>query len=72
MDAAKRELIEGLGLSALAFFFTALLLIAAVVAIGKAEYVRAAVFGVPGLVALYWSVRFTRAQFLAYSAWKGR
>jgi hypothetical protein len=43
-----------------------------VVAIGKAEYVRAAVFGVPGLVALYWSVRFTRAQFLAYSAWKGR
>lgn len=68
MNLARRELFEGLGLSALALFFTGLLLFAAVVAVGNANYPRAVAFGVPGLIALYWSVRFTRAQFAAYQA----
>jgi hypothetical protein len=68
MNLARREFFEGLGLSALALFFTGLLLFAAVVAVGNTNYPRAVAFGVPGLIALYWSVRFTRAQFAAYRA----
>ena len=59
---ARRELIQGLGLSALALLFTGMLLYAAFVAFGKADYGRTAVFGIPGLISLYWSVRFTRTQ----------
>lgn len=59
---ARRELIQGLGLAALALLFTAMLLYAAFVAFGKADYGRAALFGVPGLICLYWSIRFTRTQ----------
>lgn len=59
---ARRELIQGLGLSALALLFTGMLLYAAFVAFGKADYARTAVFGIPGLISLYWSVRFTRTQ----------
>jgi hypothetical protein len=69
MNAARRELFEGLGLSALALLLTGMLLYAAVVAMGHANYLRAAAFGVPGLITLYWSIRFTRAQFAAYRAW---
>ncbi|HUG99535.1 MAG TPA: hypothetical protein VMQ83_10210 [Gammaproteobacteria bacterium] len=68
MNMARKEFFEGLGLSALALFFTALLLSAAVVATGQEAYVRATVFGLPGLLALYWSIRFTHAQFAAYRA----
>jgi len=68
MNAARRELFEGLGLAFIAILFTGMLLYAGVVAIQKADYARAALFGVPGLVALYWTVRFTRAQFAAYTA----
>jgi hypothetical protein len=71
MNAARRELFEGLGLSVIALIFTGALLYAAVVALGIASYGRAAVFGVPGLIALYWTVRFTRAQFAAYRATQG-
>lgn len=72
MNMARKEFFEGLGLSALALFFTALLLYAAVVATGHEAYVRAAVFGLPGLLALYWSIRFTHAQFAAYRATRDR
>lgn len=68
MNAARRELFEGLGLAFLAIFFTGLLLYAGVVAMQKTDYTRAVLFGVPGLVALYWSFRFTQAQFAAYAA----
>lgn len=68
MNAARRELFEGLGLAFLAIFFTSMLLFACVVAAQKSDYMRAALFGVPGLVALYWSFRFTQAQFAAYAA----
>jgi hypothetical protein len=71
MNAARREFFEGLGLSALALFFTGVLLYAAVVALGNADYWRAVAFGVPGLIALYWAVRFTRAQFAAYRGMQG-
>jgi hypothetical protein len=70
MSAVRRELFEGLGLAALALFFTTMLLIASFVAIGHGNYLRAAAFGVPGLVALYWSVRFLMAQFANYEAQK--
>ncbi|MFU8821955.1 MAG: hypothetical protein ACNA8G_10420 [Gammaproteobacteria bacterium] len=68
MNAARRELFEGLGLSVIAVIFTGMLLYAAAVALGIANYWRAAAFGAPGLIALYWTVRFTRAQFAAYRA----
>ena len=68
MNAARRELFEGLGLAVLALFFTGMLLYAAFVGAQEGEFVRSAVFGVPALVALYWSIRFTRAQFAAYAA----
>ena len=68
MNAARRELFEGLGLSVLATFFTAMLLVAAYVAIDAANWWRAVAFGLPGLVAAYWTARFTRAQFAAYQA----
>ena len=68
MNTARREFLEGLGLSVLALFFTGVLLYAALVAAGRPDYWRAVAFGVPGLIALYWSVRFTRAQFAAYRA----
>jgi hypothetical protein len=71
MNAARRELFEGLGLSVIALIFTGALLYAAVVALGIANYWRAAAFGAPGLIALYWTVRFTRAQFAAYRATQG-
>lgn len=71
MSAARRELFEGLGLSVLALLFTGALLYAAFVAAGLANYLRAAAFGIPGLIALYWSIRFTRAQFAAYRALSG-
>ncbi|MFU8896864.1 MAG: hypothetical protein ACNA8J_10790 [Gammaproteobacteria bacterium] len=68
MNAARRELFEGLGLSVLATFFTTMLLVATYVAIGAANWSRAVAFGLPGLVAAYWTVRFTLAQFAAYQA----
>jgi hypothetical protein len=68
MSAAKRELFEGLGLSALALFFTTMLLIASFVAIRDAQWLRAVLFGLPGLFALYWGIRFMLAQFAAYEA----
>lgn len=70
MSAARRELFEGLGLSALALFFTTLLLIASFVAIRDGAWLRAAAFGLPGLVALFWGIRFMLAQFAAYEAEK--
>lgn len=70
MSAARREFFEGLGLSAVATFFTVMLLIAAFVALRDAAWLRAVLFGIPGLVAAYWTVRFTRAQFAAYAAEK--
>lgn len=70
MSAARRELFEGLGLAALALFFTTMLLIAMIVAIGNANYLRAVAFGIPGLIALYWSIRFLLAQFAGYEAEK--
>jgi hypothetical protein len=68
MNAARRELFEGLGLSVIALMFTAALLYAAIVALGIPSYGRAVAFGVPGLIALYWTVPFPRAQFAAYRA----
>ena len=68
MNAARRELFEGLGLAVLALFFTGMLLYAAFVGAQKGDFGRAAIFGLPGLVALYWSARFARAQFAAYAA----
>lgn len=70
MNSAQRELFEGLGLAVLAWLVTAALLYGAFVAFGKADWVRLAPFGVLGLLALYWSIRFTRAQFAAYEAQK--
>lgn len=52
----------------LALFFTGMLLYAAFVGAQEGEFGRSAVFGVPGLAALYWSIRFTRAQFAAHAA----
>jgi hypothetical protein len=66
MNTARREFFEGLGLTVLALFFTGMLLTAAIVAIGNASYLRATAFGLPGLFALYWALRFARAQFAAY------
>lgn len=70
MNAAQRELFEGLGLAALAWLLTGALLYGAFVALGKADWVRLAPFSVLGVIGLYWSVRFTRAQFAAYAAEK--
>ncbi|NGP53388.1 hypothetical protein [Thioalkalivibrio sp. XN8] len=70
MNAAQRELFEGLGLAALAWIFTAGMLYGAFVAFGKADWLRFVPFGVLGVAGLYWSVRFTRAQFAAYEAEK--
>jgi len=42
MNAARRELFEGLGLAAIAILFTGMLLYAGVVAIQKTDYARAA------------------------------
>jgi hypothetical protein len=61
-----RVLIEGLGLSILAFLFSGALLYAAVVAAGRGEYVRAAAFGVPGVFGLFWAFRFLRAELLRH------
>jgi hypothetical protein len=61
-----RILIEGLGLSILAFLFSGALLYAAVVAAGRGEYLRAAAFGVPGAIGLFWAVRFLRAELLRH------
>ena len=68
MDATKHELIEGLGLCVLAVLFTGAMLTAAVVAIGHGNYLRAAGFGIVGLVGAYFTVRFTQAQFATYRA----
>lgn len=70
MNAAQRELFEGLGLAVLAWIVTAGLLYGAFVAFGKTDWVRLVLFGVLGAVGLYWSVRFTRAQLAAYEAEK--
>lgn len=70
MNAAQRELFEGLGLAVLAWILTGGLLYGAFVAFGKSDWVRLVPFAVLGLVALYWSVRFTRAQFAAHAAQK--
>lgn len=70
MNAAKQELIEGLGLAVLALLLSGALLYGAFVAFGKTDYFRLAVFGVLGVIGLYWAVRFTRAQLAAYRAWK--
>ncbi|MGD9387202.1 MAG: hypothetical protein PVI87_03145 [Gammaproteobacteria bacterium] len=70
MNSAQRELFEGLGLAVLAWIVTGGLLYGAFVAFGKADWVRLAPFGALGLVGLYWSIRFTRAQFAAYEAEK--
>jgi hypothetical protein len=69
--SARREFIEGLGLSVLAFGFTGVLLYAAVIAVGHANYLRVAAFGIPGFIALYWSARFAQVQFAAYRAGDG-
>ena len=68
MNSARRELFEGLSLAALAWLVTGALLYGAFVAFGKADWVRVVPFGVLGLVGLYWSIRFTRAQFAAHAA----
>ncbi len=66
MKGTRLELFEGLGLSVLAMLFTGALLTAAYVAADKGFYPRAAAFGVPGLIAAYWTVRFTWAQLAGY------
>ena len=68
MNSAKRELFEGLSLAALAWLVTGALLYGAFVGFGKADWIRVVPFGLLGLVGLYWSFRFTRAQFAAYAA----
>jgi NADH:ubiquinone oxidoreductase subunit 4 (subunit M) len=70
MNAAQRELFEGLGLAVLAWMVTCGLLYGAFVAFGKADWARLVPFGVLGLIGLVWSIRFTRAQFAAYAAEK--
>ena len=70
MSAAQRELFEGLGLAVLAWLVTGALLYGAFVAFGKADWVRLVPFGVLGLIGLFWSIRFTRAQLAAYAAEK--
>jgi hypothetical protein len=69
--SARRTFFEGLGLSVLAFGFSGMLSYAALVAAAHADYARAAAFGIPGAIALYWSVRFLRAQLAAYRAEAG-
>ena len=70
MNSAQRDFIDGLGLAVLAALVTIALLYGTYVAIGKADYFRMSVFGILSVVALYWTVRFTRAQFAAYRASK--
>lgn len=70
MNSAQRELFEGLGLAVLAWLLTGALLYGAFVAFGKDDWGRLVPFGVLGLVGLFWSIRFTRAQFAAYAATK--
>jgi len=70
MNSAKRDFIDGLGLAVLALLITIFLLYGTFVAIGKADYFRMSVFGFLSVVALYWTIRFTRAQFAAYRASK--
>jgi hypothetical protein len=68
MNASRREFLEGMGLAVLALFLSGMLLFAGLVGLRNADYVRAVAFGVPGLIALYWSIRFARAQFATYDA----
>jgi hypothetical protein len=62
MKMPSRTLIEGLGLSILALGFSGVLLYAGILAVGRNEYGRAAAFLIPGAIALYWAIRFTRAE----------
>lgn len=68
MSVTRREFLEGLGLAVLALFLSGMLLFAGLVGLRNADTLRAVGFGVPGLVAVYWSIRFARAQFIAYDA----
>jgi len=70
MNSAKRDFIDGLGLAVLALLVTIFLLYGTVVAVGKADYLRMAIFGILGIVGVYWTIRFARVQFAAYRAWK--
>jgi hypothetical protein len=66
MKNADKVLVEGIGLSILAFLFSGAFLYAGLVAAGDANYLRAAGFGVPGAIGLYWAFRFARAEFLRH------
>lgn len=66
MKSVDRVLVEGLGLSVLAFLFSGALLYGALVAAGRGEYLRAAAFAVPGAIGLYWAIRFLRAELLRH------
>jgi hypothetical protein len=66
MKNADKVLVEGIGLSILAFLFSGALLYAGIVAAGDANYLRAAAFGLPGMLGLYWAFRFARAELLRH------
>jgi hypothetical protein len=66
MKNVDRVLVEGIGLSILAFLFSGALLYAGIIAAGDANYLRAAAFGAPGAFGLYWAFRFARAELLRH------
>lgn len=66
MKVVTWELLEGLGLCVLALGFGCAMLYGAVVAVEQSAHVRAAVFTVLALFALYWGVRLTLAELARY------
>lgn len=66
MKMVTLELIEGLGLCVLALGFGSLMLYGLIVAVGQSAYIRAAVFAVLALFALYWGIRFTLVELARY------
>lgn len=66
MKVVTWEFLEGLGLCVLALGFGCVMLYGAFVAVDQSAHVRAAVFTVLGLFALYWGVRLTLAELARY------
>jgi hypothetical protein len=66
MKVVTWELLEGLGLCVLALGFGCAMLYGVFVAVGQSAPIRAVVFGVLALFALYWGVRLTLAELARY------
>ncbi len=72
MKVVTWELIEGLGLCVLALGFGCVMLYGVFVAVGQSALLRAAVFAVLALFALYWGTRLTLAELARFRERSGQ